>query len=75
VGGALEGVNPGETGFATPAKDAAAIATALIRILKDDAMAQSMAAAARVFVLEHFDLAKCTARLERYYDEVSAGVS
>jgi len=72
LGGALEGVIHGKTGFATPAKDPGAIADALIRILNDDSMAQSMATAARAFILEHFDLGTCTARLEQYYDEVSA---
>lgn len=74
LGGALEGIIHGTTGFATPARDPAALAEALIRILNDDSMSQAMAVAARAFITEHFDLGRCTARLEQYYDEVSGVV-
>lgn len=72
LGGALEGIVDGVTGFGTPAKDPMSIAEALIKILQDDSLAQSMATAARAFILERFDLAACTARLEQYYDQWAA---
>lgn len=70
LGGALEGIIHGKTGFATPPKDSGAIAEALIAILRDESRARSMGAAARAYMVERFDIRRCTAKLEDYYDEI-----
>jgi glycosyltransferase involved in cell wall biosynthesis len=58
VGGLREVVVPGETGFAVPPNDPAAIAESLKNLIEDKALAERMGALGRKRVEEHFDLAK-----------------
>ncbi len=69
-GGRDEGLLDGRTGHAVPEADAPALAAALAPLLADAALAQAMGEAGRRFVQERFDLAACTAALERWYDEI-----
>jgi glycosyltransferase involved in cell wall biosynthesis len=69
-GGATEGIRHGATGFAFPESDIHALESALLRLLSDDNLAESMAKEARVFVESNFDIGRCTAALEDLYDQV-----
>lgn len=70
MGGAQEGIIDGVTGFAFAERDVVALAAALEKLLTDDALAAHMSTAARRFVEDRFDLARCTHTLEQYYDEI-----
>jgi glycosyltransferase involved in cell wall biosynthesis len=70
-GSTTEGLLDGVTGIAFAERDAAALATALARLLHDDALAQRMADAGPQFAAERFDALRCTAHLEQLYDKAS----
>lgn len=55
-GGPAETVVHGETGFLVPPRDAAALAEAVIRLLRDPDLRQRMGAAGRARVLAHFSV-------------------
>ncbi len=68
LGGAMEGIDDGVTGFAFAERDVDTLAARLITLLTDDALATSMAHAGPAFVSEKFDLYRCTEKLETLYD-------
>jgi glycosyltransferase involved in cell wall biosynthesis len=72
MGGAKEGIQEGITGFAFPEGDTNSLSSRLIELLTNDAVAASLAAAGPDFVAGRFDLFRCTEKLERLYDRVSA---
>jgi glucosyltransferase len=74
-GGAHEGIVHGVTGYAFAEKDVDNLGEYLLRILKDDALAASMSAAAHRHVEAHFELGSCTAKLEDFYDAWSSKVT
>lgn len=67
-GGSAEGVEDGRTGFVVPARDEAALAEALIRVLGDGELRERLSLAAREFALRKFDLTHQTQKLETIYD-------
>lgn len=67
VGGLLDVVQDGRTGFLVPPGDADALAERLLRLLRDRALAEEMGRAARERALEHFDLKTCAANFVRLY--------
>lgn len=67
-GGVTEGIIPGVTGFGFAEGDVAALGERLLQLLRDDALAMSMSAAAPGFIAEKFDIAHCTRALEDLYD-------
>jgi glycosyltransferase involved in cell wall biosynthesis len=69
-GGRSEGIVHGETGFAFAERDTRELANALAKILSDDGLAESMAAAGPLLISQRFDINRCTEHLESYYDEV-----
>lgn len=71
-GGATEGIEHGRTGFAFTEKDVSALASALVRLLRDDTLVAQMAAGAQAHVRARFDLHNCTAALEDLYDAAVA---
>ena len=71
-GGASEGIIDGVTGFSFAENDVDELSERLYAVLTDDATALAMSHAARQFVLEAFDIRKCTRQLEDLYEEVSA---
>jgi colanic acid/amylovoran biosynthesis glycosyltransferase len=71
-GGVPESVADGETGLLAPEGDVAALARALQAVLSDAELAAQLGAAGRTRTEALFDIRRCTARLERYYDEVTA---
>lgn len=70
-GGVSDAIRHGETGFAVPERDTAALAHFLTKLLSDDALTESMSRAAVQFVAANFDIHQCTAALEDWYDSIS----
>lgn len=68
-GGATEGIVDGETGVAFPEGDVHALTQGLLRILCNAELANEMGRKARALAERRFDLQRCTAGLERQYDE------
>ena len=68
-GGMVDAVDDGRTGLLVPEGDVEALALALERCLTDGPLWSHMSAAARPWVLEHFDLTRQTSRLEDLYDD------
>lgn len=76
VGGLVESVLDGVTGFLVPARDAGALAAALAKLAADPALAESMGQRGRARAGEVFSLENTAAQNEAYYHEllaVSAG--
>ncbi len=74
-GGSVEAVVDGETGFIAPARDEAALATSLVRLLADPDLRARFGRAARRWALDAFDLGRQTRRLEEIYDDARAAGS
>jgi glycosyltransferase involved in cell wall biosynthesis len=71
-GGASEGIIDGVTGFSFAESDVDELSERLYAVLADDAIAIAMSHAARQFVVDAFDIRKCTQQLEDLYEEVTA---
>lgn len=69
-GGVSEAVAHGETGLLAAERDVSELAEHLIRVLRDDAYAAQLGAAARARVERQFDLARQTRELEGIYRRV-----
>ena len=72
LGGASEGIQEGITGFGFIERDVEGLTAHLIRVLTNDAVANSLSLAGPKFVSKYFSLSQCTAALETLYDEESA---
>ncbi len=72
-GGATEGIENGETGYAFAEADVAGLTERLMALLTDDALAARFSAAGPPFIAEHHDLYRQTAQLEALYDRVAGG--
>jgi len=73
VGGIPEGIDDGHTGFLVPEQDPAALAAKLRIVLADPELRRRFGAAGREKMVNQFDLARQTARLEAIYDALLAG--
>jgi L-malate glycosyltransferase len=71
VGGVLEMITDGETGYLAPAADAARLAEKLLQALADETGRAQIAARGHAFVLEQFSMQRMVAATERLYDELS----
>jgi glycosyltransferase involved in cell wall biosynthesis len=69
--GATEALLEGTTGFGLRERDVDGMAAALLRLLRDDPLIDSMSNAATQFVAERFDLRRCTRALEDHYDRLA----
>lgn len=67
VGGNPEIVRDGVNGLLVPSDDAVAVADAIERLYRDDALRRSMASAARNMVDEHFNLDRMVRQYENTY--------
>lgn len=74
LGGALEGVLHGETGYAFEEADVTSMAFYLEKVLSDDALFSALSKRARSFVEEKFSLYECSKSLEKTYDSAKAGL-
>jgi glycosyltransferase involved in cell wall biosynthesis len=70
IGGNPEVVVDGETGLLVAPKDAAALASALCRILETPRLAEAMGQAGRQRVLDHFSNERMIERTQQIYDEL-----
>jgi glycosyltransferase involved in cell wall biosynthesis len=70
VDGNVEQVVPDETGLLAPARDADALATALLSLARDPDRARRMGEAGRKRVREKFSLAAMTGAYLALYDEL-----
>jgi len=73
VPGTDEAVLDGETGLLVPPGDPQALAAALVRVLRDDALAQRLARAGRERFLDLYTLEATAGAVETVYGEVAAG--
>ncbi len=71
VGGVLELIKDGATGYLAPAADAARLAEKLLQALADEPGRAQVAARGRAFVLDQFSMQRMVAATERLYDELS----
>lgn len=72
VNGTPEAVVDGETGFLIPPNDAAALAAAVLRLLRDPTLARQMGAAGRRRVERDFSIERSMASVHALYDELLA---
>jgi glycosyltransferase involved in cell wall biosynthesis len=70
VGGVLELVREGETGYLVPAADPARLAEQMLYALTNEAESAARAARGRAFVLEQFSMQRMVAATEQLYDEL-----
>ncbi len=73
VVGNQDTVTPGTTGFLVPFGDADAAATAVIELLDDGRLRESVVTAARARLAQDFDVKVMGERLARLYSELAAG--
>ena len=73
AGGAAEIISDGETGLLTPPGDAAALAGALDRLLRDPDERNRLAAAGRRLVEERYQIGTHVAAVQNFYDQLLAG--
>ncbi len=69
VGGVPKLVRPGETGLLVPPRDPAALATAVLELLRDPALARELGRRGREVQSAHFSFEAMLARIEEIYDE------
>jgi glycosyltransferase involved in cell wall biosynthesis len=72
-GGIPEAVKNGETGLLVPERDSAALAEAILRLMQDEELWQQYSLAGRRNVVNHFNLAQQTGRLENLFEQLLAG--
>jgi colanic acid/amylovoran biosynthesis glycosyltransferase len=72
-GGIPEAVKHGETGLLVTERDSRALAEAILRLMQDDELWHRYSLAGRRHVVEHFNLAQQTGRLEDVFDRLLAG--
>ena len=71
VGGIVDLVIDGETGFIVAERDIPAMAQAMLRLTESAALRERMGRAARIRVVESFDATDMTSRLEQLVHRVS----
>ena len=71
-GGVPEAVKNGETGLLVAERDSAALAEAILRLMQDEELWRQYSLAGRRNVVNHFNLAQQTSRLENLFDQVLA---
>ena len=74
IGGPLEMIVDGETGFLVPPGDSAALADRLLRLIDDPTLGQRFAGAATRRLIEGFALADKVRSIERIYTEAVDGM-
>lgn len=70
IGGSIEQVADGETGFLVPPSNPVALADKLEILLADEGLRKRFGAAAQRRIIEHFPLAGMVAKIERLYAEL-----
>ena len=70
VGGVYSLIKDGQTGILVPSQDSSALAAAILKLLKDKALALKMAKAAKELIREKFSLQDMAKKMETLYKEV-----
>jgi glycosyltransferase involved in cell wall biosynthesis len=70
VGGNVELIQEGVTGFLVPPRDPAALATAVYKILADPVLAQHMGRQAKARIARHFSVNALAGATEQLYDKL-----
>jgi glycosyltransferase involved in cell wall biosynthesis len=70
--GVMEGIADGMTGFTFPEKDVRALVKRVREILGNSELASRMSAAGPVYLRQHFDIRRCTKKIEDLYDDISS---
>jgi colanic acid/amylovoran biosynthesis glycosyltransferase len=65
-------VKDGETGLLVAERDPAALAEAILRLMQDEELWQQYSLAGRRNVVNHFNLAQQTGRLENLFEQLLA---
>jgi glycosyltransferase involved in cell wall biosynthesis len=68
--GGMEGLADGVTGFTFPEKDVRALVRRVCEILGNSELASRMSAAGPEYVRQHFDIMRCTKKIEDLYDDI-----
>jgi glycosyltransferase involved in cell wall biosynthesis len=68
--GGMEGVADGVTGFTVPEKDVGTLARRICDILENRELASRMSDAGPRYVRQHFDIMRCTKKIEDLYDDI-----
>jgi glycosyltransferase involved in cell wall biosynthesis len=68
--GGTEGVIEGVTGFTFTEKDVKTLARRVCDILENSELASRMSAAGPAYVQQHFDIMRCTKKIEDLYDDI-----
>jgi len=71
VGGNVDAVTDNETGLLVPPNDPPSLASAILRLAKDQTLRRRLADAARLCVDQHFSLNACVDRYEKLYRAMS----
>jgi colanic acid/amylovoran biosynthesis glycosyltransferase len=71
-GGIPEAVKNGETGLLVSERDSPALAEAILRLMRDEELWQRYSLAGRRNVVQHFNLAQQTSRLENLFEQLLA---
>jgi glycosyltransferase involved in cell wall biosynthesis len=71
-GGIPEAVKNGETGLLVAERDSAALAEAILRLIRDEELWKQYSLAGRRNVVHHFNLAQQTCRLENLFEQLLA---
>ncbi len=71
-GGIPEAVKHGETGLLVAERDPAALAEAILQLMEDEELWQRYSLAGRKHVVNHFNLAQQTGRLENVFEQLLA---
>ncbi len=74
VGGLVESVVDGETGYLVPSQNASALSAAIAKVLRNDYLAEQFGMAGRARFLEMFDNQRNVIRHEEIYTEVARRV-
>jgi glycosyltransferase involved in cell wall biosynthesis len=72
-GGIPEAVKDGETGLLVTERDPRALAEAILKLMQDDALWQRYSLAGRTRVVDNFNLAQQTGRLESVFQHLLSG--
>jgi glucosyltransferase len=68
--GGMEGLADNVTGFTFAEKDVGALAKRVSKILKNNELASRMSLAGPSYVRRHFDITRCTKKIEDFYDKI-----
>jgi colanic acid/amylovoran biosynthesis glycosyltransferase len=72
-GGIPEAVKHGETGLLVSERDPRALAEAILQLMQDEELWQRLSVAGRRHVVDHFNLARQTGRLEEVFTQLLEG--